>query len=99
MAGGDHAFAVHENGLVYTLVLDHVAQTPAIEQEREDSVNIFQPCPVENLKGRAKVVCIGGGNYHSFAVTDKGGCIKLGQYDTHVSGHKVRQYASGELVR
>ncbi len=42
---------------------------------------MLPPYPVESLEGRAKVICIGGRNYHSFAVADKGGCIAWGQCD------------------
>ena len=75
MAGGEHFFAIHEKGLVYALGLDHFAQTGSMEQERYDFVNMLRPCPLECLNGRAKVNCIGGGNYRSVAVTGKGECI------------------------
>ena len=69
-----------------------------MEQERYDFVNMLRPCPVGSLKGRAKVFCIGGDNYHSFAVTSKGECITWGQCDTHVFGHRPRQVSSGQFI-
>lgn len=72
MAGGEHSFAAHENDLVYALGLDYVAQTGAIEQEREDTVNMLRPYHVKSLKGRAKAICIGGGNYRNFSSRMKG---------------------------
>ena len=98
MDGGDQFFAIHENGQVYALRFDYFTQKGAIEQEREDFINMLRPYPMESLKGRAKVIYIGRGNYHSFTITGKGECITWGQCDNHVSGYKPRYFASGEFV-
>ena len=98
MDGGDQYFAIHENGQVYALRFDYFTQKGAIEQEKEDFINMLQPYPMESLRGCAKVIYIGRGNYHSFTITGKGECITWGQCDNHVSGYKPRYFASGGFV-
>lgn len=43
VTGGDHSFAVHENGLVYALGLDYYAQRGAIEKKREQLYQFASP--------------------------------------------------------
>lgn len=49
----------------------------------------MHPTPVESLKGHGKIICVGGGNHHSFAVTDGGACLTWGRCDTYSLGIKL----------
>ena len=69
-----------------------------MEREGEDFVNILRPSPVKSLRGYGKVVCIGGGNHHSFAVTDEGNCLTWGRCDANSLGIKLADISPDNLI-
>ena len=97
-AGNEHSFAVHENGFVYAWGLNNFAQTGIYSYAGGDFDNIMHPTRVESLRGHGKVICIGGGNHHSFAVTDGGECLTWGRCDTYSLGIKLASLPSDNVV-
>jgi regulator of chromosome condensation len=96
--GGEHSFAVNENGVVYAWGLNNFAQAGIMEREGEDFSNILRPTPVKSLRGYGKVVRIGGGNHHSFAVTDKGECLTWGRCDAKSLGINIANTPLDKLI-